>query len=70
MCKLVEELVNKFFSACQRLSRKNFKPRLQQAVGVGAVCEGWSAQEDDVLYCLLMPLQPPPRHTFCLELGT
>lgn len=69
-CKLVEQLVNKLLSACQRLSRKNFKPQLQRAIGVATVCGGWSAEEDNVLYCLLMPLQPPSRHTFCLELGT
>ncbi|NWU66266.1 IPIL1 protein, partial [Pterocles burchelli] len=31
---------------------------------------GWSKQHDNVLYRLLIPLQPPPGHDFCLELGT
>ncbi|NXT59491.1 IPIL1 protein, partial [Pluvianellus socialis] len=31
---------------------------------------GWSAQEDNVLYRLLVPLQPPPGHAFCLETDT
>ncbi|NXS75191.1 IPIL1 protein, partial [Pandion haliaetus] len=68
--KLVEELVDELLSTCRRLSGNNFKPRLQPAIGVGCVCEGWSAREDNVLYCLLVPLQPPPGHTFCLEPAT
>ncbi|NWS64330.1 IPIL1 protein, partial [Chunga burmeisteri] len=31
---------------------------------------GWSAWEKNVLYCLLVPLQPPLGHAFRLELGT
>ncbi|KAM6408397.1 inositol 1,4,5-trisphosphate receptor-interacting protein-like 1 [Rhynochetos jubatus] len=69
-CKVVEELVDELLSACQSLSRNSFKPRLQPAVGVGCVYEGWSAQQDNVLYRMLVPLQPPPGHAFCLELGT
>ena len=69
-CKLVEELVDELLSACQRLSGNNFKPRLQPAIGVGCVYEGWSAWGDNVLYRLLVPLQPPPGHAFCLEPGT
>ncbi|NXN47321.1 IPIL1 protein, partial [Rhinoptilus africanus] len=68
--KVVEELVDELLSACHRLSRKNFNPRLQPAVGVGCVCEGWSAREDSVVYRLIVPLQPPPGHAFCVELGT
>ncbi|NXC47763.1 IPIL1 protein, partial [Penelope pileata] len=30
---------------------------------------GWSALEGNVLYCLLVPLKPPPGYTFCIELG-
>lgn len=69
-CTLVEELVDELLSACQRLSGNSFKPRLQPAIGVGCVYEGWSTHEDNVLYQLLVPLQPPPGHTFCMELGT
>ncbi|XP_054697313.1 inositol 1,4,5-trisphosphate receptor-interacting protein-like 1 [Grus americana] len=69
-CKLVEELVDDLLCACQRLSRNTFKPRLQPAIGLGCVCQGWAAREDNVLYRLLLPLQPPPGHAFCLEQGT
>ncbi|XP_052672252.1 inositol 1,4,5-trisphosphate receptor-interacting protein-like 1 [Harpia harpyja] len=69
-CKLVEELVDELLSTCRRLSGNNFKPRLQPAIGVGCVYEGWSAREDNVLYRLLVPLQPPPGHAFCLEPAT
>nr|XP_021144533.1 inositol 1,4,5-trisphosphate receptor-interacting protein-like 1 [Columba livia] len=34
---------------------------------VGYGYEGWSAREDNVLYHLLVPLQPPPGHAFFLE---
>ncbi|XP_009880401.1 PREDICTED: inositol 1,4,5-trisphosphate receptor-interacting protein-like 1 [Charadrius vociferus] len=67
---LVEELVEELLSACQRLSGNNFEPRLLPAIGLGCVYEGWSNQEDNILYQLLVPLQPPPGHTFSLELGT
>ncbi|KAM6380156.1 inositol 1,4,5-trisphosphate receptor-interacting protein-like 1 [Pluvialis apricaria] len=69
-CTMVEELGEELLSACRRLSGNDFKPRLRPAIGVGCVYEGWSTHEDNVLYRLLVPLQPPPGHTFCLELGT
>ncbi|NWX00501.1 IPIL1 protein, partial [Caloenas nicobarica] len=68
--RLVEDLVEELLSTCQRLSGKTFKPRLQPAIMVGCVYEGWSAREDNVLYHLLVPLQPPPGHAFCLETDT
>ncbi|NXG94511.1 IPIL1 protein, partial [Stercorarius parasiticus] len=68
--QVVEELVDELLSACHRLSRNNFNLLLQPAVGVGCVYEGWSAQEDNVIYRLLVPLRPPPGHVFCLEPGT
>ena len=37
---------------------------------VGSTLEGWSPPEDDVVYCLLVPLQPPQGHVFHLELGS
>ncbi|NWZ51496.1 IPIL1 protein, partial [Haliaeetus albicilla] len=65
--KLVEELVDELLSACRRLSGNSFKPRLQPAIGVGCAYEAWTARENNVLYRLLVPLQPPPGHAFCLE---
>ncbi|NXW95883.1 IPIL1 protein, partial [Alopecoenas beccarii] len=68
--RLVEDLVEELLSTCRRLSGKAFKPRLQPAIMVGYTYEGWSAREDNVLYHLLVPLQPPPGHAFCLEMVT
>ncbi|XP_066857493.1 inositol 1,4,5-trisphosphate receptor-interacting protein-like 1 [Anser cygnoides] len=69
-CKVVEELVDELLGACRRLSGKSlFKPWLQPAIGVGCLYEGWSARQDSVLYRLLVPLRPLPRHAFHLELG-
>ncbi|XP_047904134.2 inositol 1,4,5-trisphosphate receptor-interacting protein-like 1 [Anser cygnoides] len=70
-CKMVEELVDELLGACRGLSMIcPFKPQLQPAIGVGCLYEGWSAREDNVLYRLLVPLRPPPGHTFHPELGT
>ncbi|NXF29294.1 IPIL1 protein, partial [Nyctibius bracteatus] len=68
--KLVEELVDDLLSVCRRLSGNGFKPWLQPAIGVSCVYEGWSAWKNNVLYRLLVPLQAPPGHIFCLELDT
>uniref|UniRef100_A0A8B9BJ06 Mab-21-like HhH/H2TH-like domain-containing protein n=1 Tax=Anser brachyrhynchus TaxID=132585 RepID=A0A8B9BJ06_9AVES len=69
-CKVVEELVEELLGACQGLSRNClFNPWLQPAIGVGCLYKGWSAWEDNILYRLLMPLRPPPRHAFHPELG-
>ncbi|KAM7127717.1 LOW QUALITY PROTEIN: inositol 1,4,5-trisphosphate receptor-interacting protein-like 1 [Ciconia maguari] len=64
-CKLVEDLIDELLSACQRFSGSNIP-----TIGMGCVYEGWSAWENNVLYHLLVPLQRPPRHAFCLEMGT
>ena len=69
-CKVVEELVEELLAACRGLCANcPFKPRLQPAIGVGCLYEGWSAREDNVLYRLLVPLRPPPGHAFHPELG-
>ncbi|XP_047908570.2 inositol 1,4,5-trisphosphate receptor-interacting protein-like 1 [Anser cygnoides] len=69
-CKVVEELVDDLLGACRGLSRNCLSnPRLQPAIGVGCLYEGWSAREDNVLYRLLVPLRPPPGHAFHPELG-
>ncbi|XP_071881278.1 inositol 1,4,5-trisphosphate receptor-interacting protein-like 1 [Anas platyrhynchos] len=69
-CQMVEELVEELLGACRRLSGNClFNPRLQPAIGIGCLYEGWSAREDNVLYRLLVPLRPPPGHAFHPELG-
>ncbi|NWW71869.1 IPIL1 protein, partial [Climacteris rufus] len=48
----------------------SFYPVPQQAIGVGSAFEGWSSREQDVVYRVLVPLSPPPGHTFHLELNS
>ncbi|XP_065602674.1 inositol 1,4,5-trisphosphate receptor-interacting protein-like 1 [Cyrtonyx montezumae] len=50
-------------------SNETFMPWPQQVIGVACVHEGWSKPRENILYSLLVPLRPPPRHTFHLELG-
>ncbi|NXT31102.1 IPIL1 protein, partial [Pelecanoides urinatrix] len=67
---MVEELVDEILYICRILSRNSFKPRLKPAIRVGIAFKGWSPREEDIVYCLLVPLEPPPGHAFHLELGT
>ncbi|XP_009981555.1 PREDICTED: inositol 1,4,5-trisphosphate receptor-interacting protein-like 1 [Tauraco erythrolophus] len=66
-CMMVEELVNDLLSECQIRSGNAFVPQLQPAVGVGGF---QSAHGKDFVYILLVPMKPPPGHSFHLELGT
>ncbi|NWH27611.1 IPIL1 protein, partial [Grus americana] len=68
ICTVVEELVNDLLSVCRTFSGNDFMPRLQPAVGVGGFLEGWNVSED-FFYRLLVPLKPPPGHSFHLDLG-
>ncbi|KFR05783.1 Inositol 1,4,5-trisphosphate receptor-interacting protein-like 1, partial [Nipponia nippon] len=67
---VVKELVGNLLHVLQVLSSNGFFPVLQPAIGVGSSFEGWNPCEDDAVYSLLVPLQPPRGHTFHLELGT
>ncbi|XP_068808136.1 inositol 1,4,5-trisphosphate receptor-interacting protein-like 1 [Struthio camelus] len=69
-CKVVEELVGNLLHACQIISLRTFLPRLEQCIGVGSAFEGWSHHGEDTVYKLLVPLKPPPGHSFQLNLGT
>ncbi|NXO24279.1 IPIL1 protein, partial [Cisticola juncidis] len=42
-------------------------PLPEEAIGVGSAFEGWSPREWDGVYRVLVPLSPPPGHTFQLE---
>ncbi|XP_040420128.1 inositol 1,4,5-trisphosphate receptor-interacting protein-like 1 [Cygnus olor] len=66
-CKLVEDLVDSLLCACQTLPGNKFMPRPQPPIGVGSVS---GPAENDTVYRLLVPLNPPPGHAFHLELGT
>ncbi|NXC68715.1 IPIL1 protein, partial [Anhinga anhinga] len=70
ICMMVEELVNDLLGICQILSGNGFMPQLQPAVGVGGFLQGRNTPEEDLVYRLLVPLKPPPGHSFHLELGT
>ncbi|NWZ61614.1 IPIL1 protein, partial [Acrocephalus arundinaceus] len=48
----------------------SFYPVPQEAIGVGSAFEGWSPREWDGVYRVLVPLNPPPGHTFYLELNS
>ncbi|XP_051625796.1 inositol 1,4,5-trisphosphate receptor-interacting protein-like 1 [Manacus candei] len=45
-------------------------PVPQRAIGVGSAFEGWSPREEDAVYRILVPLNPPRGHTFHLEMDT
>ncbi|NXK86449.1 IPIL1 protein, partial [Formicarius rufipectus] len=69
--RVVEELLHNLLHVCNERFLHSFFPVLQPAIGVGSGCEGWSPQEEeDVVYCMLVPLKPPSGHTFHLELNT
>ncbi|NWS79195.1 IPIL1 protein, partial [Crotophaga sulcirostris] len=65
-----QHLLLSFIHVISELSSNSFFPVLQQPIGVGSAFEGWSAREDDSIYCFLVPLKPPHGHTFNLELDT
>ncbi|XP_074004888.1 inositol 1,4,5-trisphosphate receptor-interacting protein-like 1 [Numenius arquata] len=69
-CMAVEHVVSDLLCACRILSSNSFMPLLQPAVSVGGYREGWSAGEEDLVYRLLVPLKPPPGHSFHLEQGS
>ncbi|KAM4783690.1 uncharacterized protein ACIQIH_006383 [Cyanocitta cristata] len=48
----------------------SFYPVPQEAIGVGSAFEGWSPRDQDVVYRMLVPLNPPPGHAFHLELNS
>ncbi|NXV72354.1 IPIL1 protein, partial [Atlantisia rogersi] len=68
--QVVEELVRGVIRIFQGLFTKKFFPVLQPPIGVGSTFEGWSPQEDDAVYSLLIPMNPPSGHIFHVELGT
>ncbi|KAM6133247.1 LOW QUALITY PROTEIN: inositol 1,4,5-trisphosphate receptor-interacting protein-like 1 [Phoenicopterus ruber ruber] len=69
-CRAAEDLVGTFILVFRELSSNTFYPVLQPAIGVGSAFEGWSPPETDIIYQLLVPLQPPRGHVFNVELVT
>ncbi|XP_065603246.1 inositol 1,4,5-trisphosphate receptor-interacting protein-like 1 [Cyrtonyx montezumae] len=66
-CQLVEELISNLLDAFTNLCSDTFFPVLLPAIGVGSAFEGWSLQEEDTVYRLLVPMQAPRGHVFIPE---
>ncbi|NXD92556.1 IPIL1 protein, partial [Chaetorhynchus papuensis] len=61
-------LMDKLTTVLRRASNGTFSPVLQRAIGFGSAFEGWTAREgEEVVYRVLVPMTPPPGHTFRLE---
>ncbi|NWX08151.1 IPIL1 protein, partial [Caloenas nicobarica] len=63
----VNSLVEKFIILFNNDFFNTSFPVLEKAIEVGSVFEGWSPHEEDIPYCLLVPLKPPRGHIFHLE---
>ncbi|XP_065492872.1 inositol 1,4,5-trisphosphate receptor-interacting protein-like 1 [Caloenas nicobarica] len=66
-CKAVKKLVGKFIVLFNKVFFDTWYPVLEKAIEVGSAFEGWSPHEEDIPYCLLVPLKPPRGHIFHLE---
>ncbi|NXI13246.1 IPIL1 protein, partial [Irena cyanogastra] len=65
---VAQELLSDLLQVAQNLYSDSFFPVLEPVVGVGSACEGWSPEkEEDVVYCMFVPLKPPRGHAFHLE---
>ncbi|NXH11527.1 IPIL1 protein, partial [Bucco capensis] len=66
----VKELMDDVIRFLQVRLSKGYWPELQQPIGVGAAFEGWSPNEDEPVYHLLVPLKPPRSYVFKLGLDS
>nr|XP_009935894.1 PREDICTED: uncharacterized protein LOC104332194 [Opisthocomus hoazin] len=69
-CRVVETLAKELIRVCQKLSKNDFMPRLQAPVGLGSFQVMDPQGDKHYVYRLLVPLEPPPGHSFHLELST
>ncbi|XP_064278940.1 inositol 1,4,5-trisphosphate receptor-interacting protein-like 1 isoform X2 [Passer domesticus] len=66
--RVVQELLSDLLRVSHSLFSDSFFPVLEPVIGVGCACEGWSPhKEEDVVYCMFVPLKPPRGHAFHLE---
>ncbi|NXH41462.1 IPIL1 protein, partial [Dicaeum eximium] len=69
--RVVQELLSDLLQVSQGLFSDSFFPVLEPVIGVGSACEGWSPhKQEDVVYCMFVPLKPPRGHAFHLEPDT
>ncbi|NWV98537.1 IPIL1 protein, partial [Machaerirhynchus nigripectus] len=64
------ELMESFTRVFVDSVSNSFYPVPQEAIGVGSAFEGWSPHGQEVVYRVLVPLNPPPGHAFHLELDS
>ncbi|NWR84052.1 IPIL1 protein, partial [Furnarius figulus] len=64
------DVMDIFILIFQHILSDTFYPQPLKAIGVGSAFEGWSPREEDIVYRVLVPLIPPPGHTFHLEMDT
>ncbi|KAF2980089.1 hypothetical protein EK904_009525 [Melospiza melodia maxima] len=69
-CSVITDLMDKLIHIFGQGLSNSFYPVPQQAIRVGSGFEGWSSCTQDVVYCMLVPLSPPPGHAFHLEPDT
>ncbi|NXO35767.1 IPIL1 protein, partial [Locustella ochotensis] len=69
--RVVQELLSDLLRVSHSLFSDSFFPVLEPVIGVGSACEGWSPhKEEDVVYCMFVPLKPPHGYAFHLEPDT
>ncbi|XP_042635118.1 inositol 1,4,5-trisphosphate receptor-interacting protein-like 1 [Catharus ustulatus] len=69
-CSETAELMESFTRVFVDSVSDSFYPVPQEAIGVGSAFEGWSPGDWDGVYRVLVPLNPPPGHSFHLELNS
>ncbi|NWQ70566.1 IPIL1 protein, partial [Neopipo cinnamomea] len=67
---MTSDVMDIFISVFEHILSNSLYPMPQRAIGVGSAFEGWCPWEEDVVYSVLVPLTPPPGHTFHLEMDT
>ncbi|XP_009473157.1 PREDICTED: inositol 1,4,5-trisphosphate receptor-interacting protein-like 1 [Nipponia nippon] len=66
-CKVMKKVVDDLLGVCRLLCKGTSMPQMHPAVGMGGTYEAWGVRDNNIVYCLLVSLQPPPGHSFSLE---
>ncbi|XP_037995222.1 inositol 1,4,5-trisphosphate receptor-interacting protein-like 1 [Motacilla alba alba] len=69
-CHWTTHLMDNYTVFFGHILANSFYPVLERAIGVGSAFEGWSPREQDVVYRVLIPMEPPRGHSFHLELDS